>query len=261
MQLGPEILAGDAAVDVDRAQQLGVGEVAQHVLALGPDHGQPAGHVLDQGAEGGQQDRQPLALLGPADEEDPQLLAGRVGRAGSGADVDPVGDDRVVAAVPAAAGPGGRLGDGDPGREAVEEAAGADRVGDVVGQRLGRVGVEGADHRGLRAPGSRSSRPAAPAARGRGSRRSRPGGRRGAAPPRHRPGRARGWRPSRWRRTRRCARAASGSRAARSDSGAARCRRRLARPGGSKGASTRTSWPRPRNSSASASTCLFTPPW
>ena len=73
VQLGPEALAGDAAADVDEAQQLGVGDVAEDVLALGADHGQPAGDVLDQGAEGGEQDRQPLALLGAADEEDPQL--------------------------------------------------------------------------------------------------------------------------------------------------------------------------------------------
>ena len=68
-------------------------------------------------------------------------------------DVDPVGNDRVVAAVPAAAGPGGRLGDGDPGRKPVEHAAGAEPVGDVVRHRLGRVGVEGADDRGPRPQG------------------------------------------------------------------------------------------------------------
>jgi hypothetical protein len=109
--------------------------------------------VLDQGAEGGQQDRQALALLRAADEEDPQLLGGRGRLARRRVDVDPVGDDRVVAAVPAAAGPGCGLGHGDPGREAVEEAAGADRVGDVVGQGPGRVGMEGADHGRPRAEG------------------------------------------------------------------------------------------------------------
>ncbi len=144
----PQLRAGDAAGKVDEAQQLRVGQVAEHVLALGADHGQPAGHVLDQGTEGGEQDRQPLALLGAADESDAQLVAGRLRPGRGGVDVDAVGDDLVAAAKPAPAGPGGRLGDGDPGREPVEEAAGANRVGDVVGEGLGRVGVEGADDRG-----------------------------------------------------------------------------------------------------------------
>ena len=79
VQLAPEVVAGDAAADVDPAHQLGIGQVAQDVLALGADHGQPAGDVLDQGAECGEQDRQALALLGAADEENPQLLGGRRG--------------------------------------------------------------------------------------------------------------------------------------------------------------------------------------
>ena len=61
------------------------------------------------------------------------------------ADVDAVGDDLVVAAVPAAAGPLGGLGDGDPGAELVELAAGAEPDRDLLGQELRRVGVEGAD--------------------------------------------------------------------------------------------------------------------
>jgi hypothetical protein len=64
VQGGPERVAGDAPAGIDRVHQLGVGEVAGDVLALGADHGQPRRHVLDQGAEGGQQDGQPLALLG-----------------------------------------------------------------------------------------------------------------------------------------------------------------------------------------------------
>ena len=150
VQLSPEAVAGDATADVDRAQQLGVGEVTQHVLALGPDHRQPAGHVLDQGTKGSQQNRQALALLRAADEEDAQLARRGRRRARRCVDVDPVGNDRVVAAIPAAPGPGGRLGDGDPGREAVEHAASTEAVGDVVGHRLGRVGVKGADDRGPR---------------------------------------------------------------------------------------------------------------
>ena len=233
VQLGPEALAGDAAADVDRAHQLGVGDVAEDVLAVGADHGEAAGNVLDQGAEGGQQDRQALALLGAADEEDPQLLAARRRRARRRVDVDPVGDDRVVAAVPAATGPGGRLGDGDPGREAVEHPPGAGRVGDVVGHRLGRVGVEGPDHRRPRAQrrvpadqrrqrlvdvddvelvgAHRPARGDDPAARER----------------------RRGWRPTRWRRSRPCAPAGSGSPGSRAVRLRPRCRPRLIRPGGS----------------------------
>ena len=129
--------------------RLGVGEVAEHVLALGADHGEAAGHVLDQGAESGQQDRQALALLRAADEEHAQLLARRLRPLRRGGDVDAVGDHLVVAAEPAPPGPGGRLGDGDPRREPVEDAPGAERRGDAVGQCLGRVGVEGADRGGV----------------------------------------------------------------------------------------------------------------
>ncbi len=74
-------------------------------------------------------------------------LAGRLRPLRRGVDVDPVGDDLVVAAEPAATGPGGGLGDGDPRGEPVEDAARAKHRSDVVGNRLGRVGVEGADDR------------------------------------------------------------------------------------------------------------------
>ncbi len=151
MQRRPEALAGDAAVDVDPAHRLGIREVAQHVLAPRPDHGQAAGDVLDQGFEGGQQNRQALALLGPADKEHLQLAVARLRTRRRGLDVDPVGDDLVAPAEPAAPGPGGRLGDRDPRREAVEDPAGPERRGEVVWQRLGRVGVKGADDRRARA--------------------------------------------------------------------------------------------------------------
>ena len=78
-------------MDVDPAHRLRVGEVAQHVLALGADHGEAAGDVLDQGAERGQQDRQALALLRAADEEDSQLLAGGFGPLGAAATSTPLG--------------------------------------------------------------------------------------------------------------------------------------------------------------------------
>ena len=164
-----------------------------------------------------------------------------------------------MAAEPAPAGPGGRLGDGDPRREPVDHAPGAEQVGDVVGDRLGRVGVEGPDHRSL---GVKRRVPA-------DQRRDRLvdvddvelalanslGGSR--SPP---PGRARGWRRRRWRRSRRCGRPGSGSPGSPWARRAARWRALLRRSGGSKGAITRTSSPRPMNSSASASTCRFTPP-
>ena len=214
MQLAPQLVSRDPAFDVDRADQLGVGQVAEDLVALGADHGQAAGNVLDQGAEGGEQDRQPLALLGPTDEEDPQLLPGAPRRARRRLDVDAVGDDRVVAAEPATAGPGGGLGDGDPGREAVEHAAGAEARwrcgwGRPWSSRCGRCRRPASPP----LPGSRSSRPAAPAARARGPRRSRRGARRGAARS-SRWGRPRGWRSRRWRRSPPCGPAASRNRPA-----------------------------------------------
>ena len=42
-----------------------------------PIDDQRGGHVLDQRLEGAQQDRQSLALLGAADEQDPQLAPTR----------------------------------------------------------------------------------------------------------------------------------------------------------------------------------------
>ncbi len=101
--------------------------------------------MLDQGAEGGEQDRQPLALLRAPDEKHPQLLAGRLRTARGGGDVDAVGDDLVVTAKPTAPGPDRRLGDGDPRREPIEDAPSPERPGEPVGHRLGRVGMEGAD--------------------------------------------------------------------------------------------------------------------
>ena len=79
-------------MDVDEAHRLGVGEVAQDLLALGADHGQPAGHVLGQGAEGAEQDRQALALLGAADEERPAApREGGFGPPGAAARSTPLG--------------------------------------------------------------------------------------------------------------------------------------------------------------------------
>ena len=147
--------------------------------------------------------------------------AGGLRRRRRGVDVDAVRDHRVAAAEPAPPGPGGRLGDGDPAGELVELAPRAGERGDVVEQRLGRVGVEGRDHRGAgvgaRVPAQRRPR----AARGRGRRRERTRAARGASPSPRR-GRPRCWRPSRWRRRPSSARARRGSRAARAGSGSPR---------------------------------------
>ena len=106
------------------------------------------GHVLDEGLEGAKQDRQPLPLLGAADEEQPQLAAvASVGALRLEADVDPVGDDLVVAAVPAPTGPFGGLGDGDPAAELIELATGSERDRHLLREPAGPVGVEGADDR------------------------------------------------------------------------------------------------------------------
>ena len=91
MQVSPELLAGDAAGEVDEAHRLGIGEVAHDVVALGADHRQPAGDVLGEGAEGAEQDRQALALLGATDEDDAQLLAGGFGPGGAAARSTPLG--------------------------------------------------------------------------------------------------------------------------------------------------------------------------
>ena len=168
--------------------------------------------------------RRPAAPAGPcAPRRGRRTAAAAPRRAASGPvwrglDVDAVGDDRVVAAEPAAAGPGGGLGDGDAGGELVEDAPRAQQRGDVVGHRLGRVGVEGADDgraaEGGGVPGDqRRGRlvhvdhvvVARLAARG--------------ACARARPGTGRGSRRRRWRRTRSCGRAGPASRAARGPPG------------------------------------------
>jgi hypothetical protein len=148
VQSRPQILPGDPAADVDPAHCLGIGEVAKNVVSLGPDHREAAGDVLHQSFKRGQEDRQALALLGAADEQDPQLLARWLRRLRRRIDVDTVGDHLVVTAEPAPTRPGGGLGNGDPGREPVEHPPGSERRGDVVGDRLGRVGVEGSDRGG-----------------------------------------------------------------------------------------------------------------
>ena len=144
--------------------------------------------------------------------------------------------------------------------ELVEAAARAEQVGDVVGNRLGRVGVEGADDRGA-AEGSR--RPTRSAGAGGSwtwttSKRPARSSRRIRAQAVGE--RARGWRRRRWRRSRSCGRAGSGSRAARGPrrgavEAAAEAVGRV--PGGEHAdvvAACRSAAP------PSASTCRLTPP-
>jgi hypothetical protein len=146
--LTPEDRVGDLAEDVDVGHQLGVRHPPGDLLRVGADHRQPGRDVLDERLERREEDREALALLGPADEQQPQLVAGRLRPLRCGVDVDTVRHDGVLPAEPAAAGPGGGLRDGDPGRELVEPAAGAEQGGGVVWEGLGRVGMEGPDHRG-----------------------------------------------------------------------------------------------------------------
>ncbi len=187
-----------------------IGQVALHVLVVGADHGQARGHVLGQPLERLHEDRQALSLLRPADEQQPELVGSRLRAQGRGVDVDAVGNDAILAPEPASPGPGGGLRDRDPCLELVELAAGPEQVGDPVGHPLGRVGVEGAHHRGTGEGARVPARASAPAARARGRRRSGRRATRGASwSPRL--GRPTGWRRRRWRRSPRCARAGPGS--------------------------------------------------
>ena len=134
----------------ERRDALGVEQHRRELLWLHAHDGQLGGHLAAQRLEGAQQHRQPLALDGLADEHDPQRLPGRAHarrRYPAGRQVDAVGDHAVVAPVEAPAGPGGRLGDGDPRRQVVELAARAHQRGDRVRRAALGVAVERADQR------------------------------------------------------------------------------------------------------------------
>ena len=145
-----------------RLRLLGVGDLAQDVdalraveqerldlVAVGADDHELDVDVVAQRLEGAQQDREPLALDGLADEGEAQRRARRPRRERRqlGRHVDAVGDDPVAAAVEAPAGPGGGLGDGDAHVQALELALGAEGVADRVGDDVLGVAVEGADER------------------------------------------------------------------------------------------------------------------
>ena len=225
---------------------LGVGEVARRPpRRSAPITVSRAGHVLDQRLEGGEQDRQALALLGAADEERSAARSpAGFGPVRRGGDVDAVGDDLVVAAEPAARRsrrPPRRRRSGRQSWLKMRRAPSSD--GDLVRQRLGRVGVEGADDG--RAADRQASQPISGAggswtwttsgANERSSRRIlvTPSGKSadvgdGAVGAESRP----------------CGRAGPGSRAPRRASGAARCRRRGS--GGRAGPRARARGPRDR---------------
>ena len=139
--------SGDAAED---RHALALDEQRLDLGLRRADDGQPGGHVRAQRLEGAQQDRQALALDRLADEHDLERLArhppARLGHA-TGRQRDAVGDDPVLAAVEAPAGPGRRLRDRDPRAEAIDLAARAEQRADRVRDpRLG-VAVERADER------------------------------------------------------------------------------------------------------------------
>ena len=149
-QPAPELGAADPAERPDPAQRLVLGDVALDLGALGADHDELGVVVLDQGLERRQQHWQALALLGTPDEDQPQRVARSLRAGRRRVHVDAVRDHVVVAAEPAAPGPGGGLGHRDPGRELVELASHPGEGRDVVEQRLRRVGVEGGDDRRAR---------------------------------------------------------------------------------------------------------------
>ena len=111
---------------------------------VAPAIGQAGLHAgAAQGLEGAQEHRQPLAFLGAAHEQQPQLVVGsrRIGP-GSG-QVHAVGNDAIAASVEALGGPASGLGDRDPGAQLrVEAACSADVRGDVVGQEACGIRVE-----------------------------------------------------------------------------------------------------------------------
>jgi hypothetical protein len=143
----PEGRPRDSPEGVDARLDRGVGHVALDVVGRRTDQGEARGHLLDQPLERLQEHRQSLALLRSAHEQHPQLLRGRLGAGRRAVDIDPVRDHVVVAPEPAAAGPSGRLRDGDPGAQLVELPPGPEHVRDRVRHPLGRIGVERADHR------------------------------------------------------------------------------------------------------------------
>ena len=259
MQPPPELVVLDPRSRLDPRQRARVAHVPFDLAGRRSDHLQAGGHVLGERLERARRTGRPLRSSARPTNSTSQLIGLGLRLPRRAREVDAVGDDLVLAAEPAPAGPARRLGDGDPGVKLVELAAGADQRRGVVGPRLGRVGVEGAD----------DGRPAVRAGVPPGHRRHRLVDvddvrlerRRGSGEAPRRPGEtSRGSRPSRSRRSRRVRprlQTLSGSSVTR---GSERWSMRVIRSGGSNGAMIATSWPRSASAPESASTWRFTPP-
>ena len=211
MKAAPQLVLGEPAAGLDRLGHLGVGDVGLELLFVDPDDDETHGHVVVERRERAEQRRQALALLGPADEHDPQAVVVGLGAGRGGVEIDPVGDDSVVAAEEAPPRPGRGLGDRDAGVEVVEAAPRAGEVAEPVRDQLRRVGVEGADDGSVRVGAC------VPA----DQRRDRlvdvddvevAAAKLVAHPRDARPGTRTAAKPSRWPRSRSCARAGPGSR-------------------------------------------------
>lgn len=150
MEVTPEFGPGDATVEVEVLIDVAVGGQPAHLAGVGSDDAEAARNLmLDQALEGPEQHGQSLALVRTTDEQHPQVLGLGLRAARCGFDVDSVRDDRVVTAVPAAAGPGCRLGDRDPGGKTVHHPLRTGQGRQAMRHRLGCVGVECADHRSV----------------------------------------------------------------------------------------------------------------
>ena len=159
VQAAPELLVVHAAVRLDAVHAaLDLGE--QRLDALGGPHRSPRGgrNVPAQTREGGQQHGQALALLLAADEHDLQGVVDRLRPARRRVEVDPFGITSYV--PPKYRSPVQRrgLGDSDPRVSLLSTRRAPIARAIAFGSQLGRIGVEGADHR--RAASKRAGVPA-----------------------------------------------------------------------------------------------------
>ena len=182
------------------APRRGVGQVALDVVASAPMTVSRAGTCSTRPSKAWSSTGSPLRSSGRPTKSTRNSSDSGLGPTGGGVDVDAVRDHAVSAAEPAAPGPGGRLGHGDPRVKLVELPPRAERVRDPVGQRLGRVRVECADDRGAAERARVPADERGPPASGRERRRTPRREARGASCSR-RNGRRRGWRRRRWRRS------------------------------------------------------------
>ena len=107
MKKAPLVAVGHAAADL---HTLLIEQIRLDLLGRRAGDRQPSIDARPtERLERTKQDREPLALLGPADEEQPHVVGGRLRTGRSGREVDAVRDHLIVAAVPALGGPAGRL--------------------------------------------------------------------------------------------------------------------------------------------------------